>query len=142
MVSEFSGQKTETTMTNTLTEVTADTATLEMVTAVKVGPMEFKAPGTKVEVKKTLELPAGKKKEDFEKPEGFLDRGTETLKIDGVEYNTKWMKVKATIKDTVIESKTWTCDDVPNLVVKMESKVTTKEMTSTTLMELVSVKKP
>ncbi len=142
MVSDFGGQKSESTMVTTLTELTADAATIETVTATKVGTMEFKAPAMKLEVKKTVELPAGKKKEDFDKPEGFLEGGTETVKVDGVVYKTKWMKMKTKMNDVELDAKTWTSDDVPNMVVKMDTKTNIKGMGGSMTMELVSVKKP
>ena len=140
--SEFAGQKTESTSISTLVELTADVATIELVNVIKVGDMEIKTPPTKVEVKKMSELPPGKKKEDYAKPEGLVDQGTEAITVDGVEYKTKWQSIKLKTGDTDIESKSWTCDDVPGLIVKMESKSKTMGMTATTTMALVSVKKP
>lgn len=140
--SEFAGQKSESTSISTLVELTADVATIELVNVIKVGDMEIKTPPTKVEVKKMSELPPGKKKEDYAKPEGLVDQGTEAITVDGVEYKTKWQSIKLKSGDTDIESKSWTCEDVPGLVVKMESKSKTMGMISTTTMLLVSVKKP
>lgn len=140
--SEFAGQKSESTSISTLVDLTADVATIELVNVIKVGDMEIKTPPTKVEVKKMTELPPGKKKEDYAKPEGLVDQGSEAITVDGVEYKTKWQSVKLKSGDTDIESKSWTCDDVPGLVVKLESKSKTMGMVSTTTMILVSVKKP
>jgi hypothetical protein len=140
--SEFAGQKSESTSISTLVDLTADVATIELVNVIKAGDMEIKTPPTKVEVKKMTELPPGKKKEDYAKPEGLVDQGTETVTVDGVAYKTKWHSIKLITGDTEIESKSWTCDDVPGLVVKLESKSKTMGMVSTTTMNLVSVKKP
>jgi hypothetical protein len=140
--SEFAGQKSESTSISTLVDLTTDVATIELVNVIKAGDMEIKTPPTKVEVKKMTELPPGKKKEDYAKPEGLVDQGTETVTVDGVAYKTKWHSIKLTTGDTEIESKSWTCDDVPGLVVKLESKSKTMGMVSTTTMNLVSVKKP
>ena len=134
--------KSDASLINTLVELTDDVATIEMVTIVTSNGMEFKAPATKIEVKKMIELPAGKTKADFDKPEGLVDQGTETVKVGGVEYKTKWMKIKTTMSGVEIEAKTWTSDDVPNMLVKMESKGKVMGIESSTTMELVSVKKP
>ena len=142
MATDFGGQKSESTMVSTLIELTADAVTIETLTVTKVNGMDFKAPAMKLEVKKTMELPAGKKKEDFDKPEGFIEGGTETVKVGGVEYKTKWMKIKTKVNDVEVESKTWTSDDVPSMVVKMDSKTNIKGMAGAMTMELVSVKKP
>ena len=142
MISEFGGRKSEMTMVSTLIELTADAVTIETLTVTKVNGMDFKAPAMKLEVKKTMELPSGKKKEDLDKPEGFIEGGTETVKVGGVEYKTKWMKIKTKVNDVEVESKTWTSDDVPSMVVKMDSKTNIKGMAGAMTMELVSVKKP
>ena len=134
--------KSDASLINTLVELTDDVATIEMVTIVTTNGMEFKTPATKIEVKKMIELPAGKTKADFDKPEGLLDQGTETVKVGGVDYKTKWMTIKTTTNGVEIEAKTWTSDDVPNMLVKMESKAKIMGMDSTTNLELVSVKKP
>lgn len=140
--SEFAGQRSESTSISTLVELTADVATIELVNVIKAGDMEIKTPPTKVEVKKLSELPPGKKKEDYAKPEGVVDQGTETVTVDGVDYKTKWHSIKLKSGDTDIESKSWTSDDVPGLIVKMESKSKTMGMSSTSTMILVSIKKP
>ena len=142
MSSEVAGQKSESTMTTTLADLTADVATTEIVTITKAGGMEFKSEPIKVENKKVVELPPGKKKEDFTKPEGLVDQGEETLKIGGKEYKTKWVKIKISKDGSEYEAKTWTSDDVPGTIVKMESNSSGNGVKSTTLMELVGVKNP
>src|SRR5262245_29066574 len=140
MTAEVAGQKTESTMTTTLVDLTADVATTEMVTVTKAGGQEFKSEPIKVENKKVVELPPGKKKADFDKPEGFVDQGEETLKIGGKEYKTKWMKVKNAKDGSEYEAKTWSCDDVPGTLVKMETKSSGGGIKATTLLELVEIK--
>jgi hypothetical protein len=142
ITSEVAGQKSETTMTTTLVDLTADVATTEMVMVTKAGGMEFKNDPIKTENKKVVELPPGKKKEDFVKPEGFVDQGEETLKIGGKEYKTKWVKVKIEKDGSVYEAKTWSSDDVPGTMVKMETKSSGGGANSSTLLELVEIKKP
>ena len=140
--SEFGGQKNISTMISALKEITADTISIKLVVVISAGGMEIKTPPQKIEVKKMTELPPGKTKADYDKPEGVLDQGTETVKIDGVDYKSKWTKMKIDSNGTVTESKAWTSADIPGMVVKSESKSIIMGMTSTSTMEVMSVKKP
>lgn len=140
MTSEVAGQKTESTMTSTLTKLTADVATVEMVTVTKAAGQEFRNEPIKIDNKKVVELPPGKKKEDFAKPEGFVDQGEETLKIGDKTYKTKWVRVKIEKDGSVYEGKTWSCDDVPGTMVKMETKSSGGGVNATTSLVLVEVK--
>lgn len=142
IVTEFGTTKSDSTLTYTLTALTAEAATIETVTAVKTAGMEFKTPPQKVEVKKLVEVPAGRGKDHFDKPEGLIAQGTDTVKIDGVEYKTKWTTTKTNANGTEMEAKVWMTDDVPNMLVKLESKATIMGMASTTTMTLLSVKRP
>ena len=142
MATEAGATKSDATMTYTLTALTAEGATVEMVTTVKTSGMEFKTPAQKVEVKKLVELPPGRGKDHFDKPEGLVEQGTETVKIDGVEYKTKWTVTKTNANGAEMEAKVWVADEVPNMLVKMESKSKVMGTASTTTMTLLSVKKP
>jgi len=140
--SDTAGQKTESTTTYTLTELTADVATVEVVSVSKAGGQECKTEPFKMENKKMLDLPPGKKKEDVEKPDGLVDQGEEKLKIAGKEYKTKWTKVKTSQGGVEVESKTWTSDEVPGLTVKMEMKTSGAGFSSVSTMEVTEVKTP
>jgi hypothetical protein len=142
ITAEVAGQKSETRMTSTLSSLTADVATVEVETVTKAGGREFKSPPTKIENKKVVELPAGKKKADFDKPEGFVDQGEEKLKIGGKEYKTKWVRVKIKKDGSEYEAKTWSSDDVPGTMVKMETKSSGGGVESKTTLELVEIKVP
>lgn len=139
--SEFNGMKSEIVITNKLVEVGADKLVLETTTVSKFNGMEFKQPPTKRDVTKTIDLPkaAGDKPTAKpEKPEGTTEEGTETLKIDGKDVKTKWVKFKNKTPDGDVEGQTWTSDDVPGMVVKN----VTKTKTVTTTMTLTEFKKP
>ncbi len=140
--SEVAGQKAETTTIYKLTELTADVATVEVVSITKAGGQEVKSEPFKMENKKTIDLPPGKKKEDIEKTEGQVDQGTETLKIGGKEYKTKWVKIKLNKNGIDIESKNWVSDDVPGMVVKLETKTSGMGFSSLTTMEVTEIKLP
>jgi hypothetical protein len=140
--SDVAGQKTDTTTVYTLIELTADNATVEVVSTSKVGGQEFKSAPFKMENKKLLDLPSGKKKEDMEKPDGLVDQGEEKLKIAGKEYKAKWVKVKTKNNGIDVDSKIWTSDEVPGLTVKMETKTSGTGFSSVTTMEVIEIKQP
>lgn len=144
--SEVLGQKFESTITYKLLEIKDDKVVIEMITKSKVSGTEVEQPATKFDVAKTTTVPTGMKKEDVQqgRPEGVIGEGEETLKIRGKEYKTKWYKYKRSAEGMEIESQSWICMDVPNLLVKMNSKVTGKDpnQSTTTMMELVEIKLP
>lgn len=133
----------EISVTSTLVEVGADKVVVETTSVSTFNGMEFKSPAVKREITKTLKLPAGVKKDDFKggKPPGTTKEGTETVKIGGTEYKTKWFEYTNEVAGNKTEAKMWTSDDVPGTMVKMESK-TTGTVTATVKMELVEIKKP
>jgi len=143
MTSAVAGMNNETTVTTTLVETGPDKLVIETASVVKVAGMVIKSPPFKREVAKTVKVPDGIKKEDIQggKPPGTVEEGTETLKIAGAEINTKWYKVKSEAAGTKTESKMWTSEDVPGLMVKMEA-TTAGALASTTKLELIEIKKP
>ncbi|HJZ58804.1 MAG TPA: hypothetical protein VKE74_27930 [Gemmataceae bacterium] len=135
--------KTESTIKNTLVEVGTDKLVIETTVTMTVNGMEMKNPPMKREVPKQITIPAGAPKppEPGKKPEGTVEEGTETLKIAGAEYKTKWYKTKNTIEGNTTEAKVWLSDDVPGTLVKLDS--TTTGMVNVMLkMELAEFKKP
>jgi hypothetical protein len=138
------GINTEVLMTNTLVQTGADKLVLETSATTKAGGNEFKQPAMKRDVPKTVTIPAGVKKEDLpapgKKPPGTVEEGTETLKVAGAEYKTKWYRVKHSANGTEIEGKTWMSDDLPGMVAKSETTVK-GPVSATTKMEVVDVKK-
>ena len=128
-------------MTSTLLELDADRAIVETRITTDVMGMKFDSPPTKLEIKKMIELPKGKKKGELGKPEGLTSEGEETLKIGKTDYKTKWYKYKQTIGEIVVDGQMWISEDVPGQLVKSVTKVEGM-FPSTTTMELVEVKKP
>jgi len=138
--------------TTTLLDVRADGLTLEMTLTGKVDGMEIKSPPIKIEVKKTLPLLPGLKKEDFNKlPKGTkieevtrAESGTETLKVNGTEYPAKWYKTYETFTGSKRVINMWTSDDVPGTLVKAEQTTTpTKDGPTVKItMELIEFKTP
>jgi imidazole glycerol phosphate synthase subunit HisF len=141
-VTSTGGMNIEILATTTLLEVGADKVTVETATVSKINGMEFKAPGAKREIAKTVTVPGGTPKVDPKaKPPGTVEDGTETVKVGGVEIKAKWFKAKVDVAGNKTESKTWMSDDVPGLMVKMEA-TTTGAATSSVKMELIEFKKP
>ena len=143
MTSTTAGVVTESTITTTLVEVGADKIVVEAAGVTAFNGMEFKAPPTSREVKKTIELPKGVKSDgpQGQKPKGAYEDGNETLKVGGMEIKTKWYKIKTEINGSTTDSKVWMSDDVPGNTVKMEG-TTIGKVVTTIKMELIEFKKP
>jgi hypothetical protein len=142
MTATASGMTIETLVTTTLVEV-GTKLKLEMTSITKAGGMEIKSPPFAREVEKTLTLPPGAKAEDVkaQKPEGRFAEGSETVKVAGTEFKTKWYQSKIEAQGLKTETKQWMCDDIPGGMVKMEA-TTTGAAGSTMKMEVVEFKKP
>ena len=143
MTTMAAGTKSETTVTTTLVETSADKLVVETTSVANVAGMVIKSPAFKRDVQKTVMVPKGLKKEELQggKPPGTVEEGTETLKIAGKEIKAKWYKSKSEAAGTKSETKMWMSDDVPGMMVKMEAS-TAGAFASTTKMELVEIKKP
>jgi hypothetical protein len=139
--SSAEGVDSETTMTTTLLEVGADKVVVETSVVSKFNGMEFKTPPTKRDVEKTLELPEGFKKEDFQgpKPKGTYEEGTETVKVGAGEFKAKWYKYRIEIAGQKTEAKMWISDEVPGTMLKLETTTTGGGSSKT---ELLAFKKP
>jgi hypothetical protein len=142
-VSSFNNMSSEASITSTLVEVGADKLVIEMTSSVKSGGMEFKGEPMKRDVSKTVTLPKDFKKEDFAKgkPPGTYEEGTETIKVSGMEFKTKWYKYKADVEGTKTEAKMWMSEDMPGIMVKSEM-TTSGAVATTTKMEVTELKKP
>jgi hypothetical protein len=139
-----SGVTSEIRSTSTLVAVGADKVVVEYTSVTTVSGMELKLPVTTREIPKTI-AKVKEVKKDKDAPntpkEVANEEGAETLKALGQEFKTKWRSNKVEVAGTTSVSKVWLCDDVPGMMVKMESTVT-GAVASTTKMELVEFKKP
>ncbi len=134
MTSEIAGMKNESVIVTTLKEVGADKLVLEVETTSKINGMEFKAPPTKRDVAKMVEIEATPgDAPKVAKPAGTTEEGTETLKIGESEVKTKWYKYKTKANDLEVEGQSWISEDVPGSLVKM----VTKTATFSSTMELI-----
>jgi hypothetical protein len=142
--STTSGMTSETVSTSTLVEVGADKVVVEYVSTTLVNGMEVKAPPYKREIPKMVaKVPNPKKDEPKpgEPKEVSVENGTETLKIIGLELKTRWTKNVVEVGGIKTVSKVWYCDEIPGMMVKMDSTLT-GSFNSTTKVELVELKKP
>jgi len=134
-VSDMGGNKTETEITYTLIEVTPEKVVVEMKSSMVVMGNKMDVPGMKMDIPAAAPAapatPADAPKVDSKTSE-------ETVTVDGKDYKTTVSEVKMDQANSVSTSKSWMCNDVPNLLVKS---VTTMEkpMAGTMTTELVKV---
>jgi hypothetical protein len=131
--SDSMGNKTSIDTTQTLTDLTPDKATIEVKGSMKMAGNSMDMPA------QTQEIPAKIKKPDDAAPAGDAQKpkqGTEDVKIGDKTYSCKWTEVTTDQNGTKTTAKTWTCDDVPGNVVKMEAN-RSGAMTATVTMALV-----
>lgn len=142
VANDSAGQKSESTMTSTLLELTAEKATVEMVIVSKAGGQEYRAPPQKQEQARTLDAPPGyDPKAKAPEIEGLVEQGEKKITLAGKEYKASYAKIKRKTGDIDVTSKIWTSDEVPGTMLKSLSTVGGQYPTTST-MELVEVKKP
>lgn len=130
-------------LTQTLDEVAADKVAVVTEVTINVKGNVLKPNALREEMPKTKKLAKGAKKEDAlaGKPEGTLDEGKETLKLNGVEYKTRWFKYKYERSGKATEGQVWLCDDAPGLVVQ-KTETTGGQVAVVSVTSLVEIKKP
>lgn len=143
-VDQITGNVTVVTQTTTLNEVGKEIIVVE-ISYISEGTDRpaFKTKPKKHEIPRTMPLPKGVGKEEFEKKlPGTVEEGTEIVKTDLGEFATRWYKTKTDRKGVTTEGKTWICDDVPGRIVRVESKTTGLNTSYTTRRELIESKRP
>jgi hypothetical protein len=90
--------------------------------------------------RRTFQLPPGVSKEQFSKPVGRKDEGTENLDINGRGFNTNWYIADVRVEAGITESKTWSATDVPGGLVRSVSK--TPAANSITTIEITKLEIP
>lgn len=119
-VSDTAGNKMEMQATTKLMEVTAEKAVLEVSQKMKVAGNDMDMPAQKMEVPAKIEKPVTP--ENTQKPDVKTTEGSEELTVAGQKCKCKTTESTMKMGDTTTVSKTWTCDDVPGTIVKMQSK--------------------
>ena len=142
MTSGLNGITTETRMITTLLEVTETKVVVEISEVTHLNGMDIRTPPKKHEIPKTLPLTPGQKPHiPGSRPQGTVEEGTETMKIGGIDYKTRWYRTKATRSGSEVEGRFWFADEMPGIVVKIES--TTKgQATTKTNVDVIEVRKP
>jgi hypothetical protein len=127
------GNSTSTESTQTLKDLNADKATIEIKTSMVMSGNKMDMPPT------TQEIPAKIKKPDpAATPSADVpktDTSTEDIQAAGRTYSCKKTAVSSEANGMTTKATTWTCDDIPSGVVKMEAE-TSGSMTATTKMIL------
>src|SRR5262249_31604251 len=143
ITSKMGEMTSETSLTHKLIEVGDDKVVLESSAVIKSMGRETKAPTRKREVPRKTELPKGAKKGDCTRgtPPGTTEEGTETIKVAGKSLKTKWYKYKIEMGGVKADSKMWSSDEVPGMIVKMDAS-SSGAVSSTMKVELVEFKKP
>jgi hypothetical protein len=119
------GQNMKSAMTTTLKEVTPEKVVLEMKTSMTVPGMA--APMDNVmTMTEPAKIEPGKIKPT--NPEQMpnckvVGKGTEDVKIGGKSYNCDWYEVEMEQQGMKITSKLWTSNDLPDKMVKNETKM-------------------
>ncbi len=121
----------------TLAEATPEKVVIDYETITRTMGMEFKAPPSRQEFPRLIELKPGQKKENVGKPDSVFEEGSATVKVAAGEFKTKWHKSKA--QDRVLQS--WVSDTVPGTLVKTVTELGAPAP-GTNVLELVEIKKP
>jgi hypothetical protein len=128
-------------LVQTLKEVNADQATIEVKSEMDMGGNKQQMPAQTVPIKAKVtpqeakygQLPAGVKAD-------VKEVGNETLTVGGKTYDCKVSEVTGEAEGMKTAGKVWRNDDVPGQVVKMDMKFEGAQ-SGTSTMELVSVDK-
>lgn len=140
--SSAGGVKSETVMTNKLTEVTDEKLVIETTMKTTVNGMSFDVPASKRDIAKKYDksklAPGMPAPTGLNKPEGTTDEGEEKVKIGETEYKTKWYKTKTKVAGNEMESKVWLSEEVPGGMIKLKSMIAGTETT----IEVTEIKKP
>jgi hypothetical protein len=127
------GNATSTETTKTLKDINPDKATVEVKTSMVVGGNKMDLPVS------TEEVPAKIKKVEVASTQTAdapkVDTSTEDVKVGDKTYSCKKLVSNSEANGMKTKATTWTCDDVPGEVVKMEAE-TSGSMTASTKMTL------
>jgi len=131
--SEAMGSKNTIITTQTLKDLSPDKATIVIQSSMTVSGNKMDMPAQTQEITAKIKRPPAPPA-NSEAPK--TEQGAEDIKVGAKTYSCKWTQVTTEQNGMKTVAKTWTCDDVPGLVVKMESS-TSGSMTATNTMALV-----
>jgi len=126
VTADFGGNKTVQTMTTTLKEVTAEKVVLEVKVSMETGGQKIDMPP------QTQEIPAKIEKQEppADAPKPKVSEGTEKVTVPAGEFDCKKTTTEMEVQGTKTVSTAWTCDSVPGMLVKTESKMAQGSSTS------------
>ncbi len=119
------GQNMKSVMTTTLKEVTPEKAVIEMKTTMTVPGMAAPMDNVMTMTEPAKIESAKIKPTDPEKMPNckVLGKGTEALVIGGKTYKCSWYEVEVETQGMKVTSKMWTCDELPDKMVKNDTKM-------------------
>ena len=140
--SDAGGQSSKMETKTTIKEVTDDHVTLETAMSMDAGGQKMDMPAQSTEIKKMMEempaTPNAQAPADAPKPD--TKTSEESVTVGAGTFKTKLTESTMEAAGNKTVSKTWTSDDVPGGMVKMEA-TTDGPMKSTTKMELKALDK-
>jgi hypothetical protein len=137
--SNTAGQTSKMETKTTLKDLTDDKLTLETAMSMDAGGQKMDMPAQTMEVKKMIDDPAaaagaaGQAQANMPKPD--TKTSDESVTVAAGTFKTKLTEATMDVGGNKTVSKTWTSDEVPGGVVKMEA-TSDGQMKSTTKMEL------
>ncbi len=125
-------------ITTKLLEITADKAVVEISMTMDMMGQKMDMPPQKREIAATIEAPTtpAPTAPDSKTPKADLKTSDETVKVGDKEVKCKVVEADVETNGVKSHTKTWTSEQVPGNVVKLEAK-TTEPMESTTTQSLV-----
>jgi hypothetical protein len=87
-----------------------------------------------------IPLPPNVRREDWGKPRGIREQGTETVEVLGQSYRCTYMKYTSDTEAGEMLSTIWVCSDMPGGLVKSHSYVPNAD--ETTIIEIVDLQIP
>ena len=137
--SAVGGQSFKSTITQKLVEITKEKAVIEVATKIDIAgvpPQPAQKHELAAKVKKSEanvgRLPEGVKGE-------VKDKGTEKVSVAGKSYNCKVYEFTGETQGVTMKGKSWSADDVPGMLVKMESTANAAGQDMKTTMTLTKV---
>ncbi len=125
MASAAGGQNVKSVMTTTLKELTPEKAVIEMKTSMTMPGMAAPVDNVMAITEPAKIEPSKIKPTDPEKMPNckVLGKGTENLVIGGKTYKCNWFEVEAEQQGMKFTSKYWMCDELPDRMVKNDTKM-------------------
>ena len=141
MTSDNAGQTSKMETKTTLKDKSDDKLTLETAMSMDAGGQKMDMPAQSIEVKKMIDDPAAAAPNaPADAPKPVTKTSEESVTVVGGTFKAKVTESTVDAGGSKIVSKTWTSDDVPGGVVKMEA-TTDGAAKSSTKMELKSLDK-